>query len=85
METKIIKPSHLEKKDFVPLKSVNVESENIMKTDLQSTIGIADVSLVQVVKIPDKQLANDYVLFTKALHLRLGSCSTSLLGGGHYD
>ena len=39
----------------------------------------------QVVKILDKQLANDYVLFTEALHSRLGSCSTSLLGGGHYD
>ncbi|MGC2483029.1 MAG: hypothetical protein WA398_04655 [Nitrososphaeraceae archaeon] len=56
-----------------------------MKTDLQSNIGIAEMSLVQVVKILDKQLANDYVLFTKALHPRLGSCSTSLLGGGHYD
>ena len=85
METKIIKSSHLEKKDFVPLKTVNAESENIMKTDLQSNIGIAEMSLVQVVKILDKQLANDYVLFTKGLHSRLSSCSTSLLGGGHYD
>ncbi len=36
--------------------------------------------------VQDKQLANDYFLFTKALHSRLDSCSTStLLGGGHYD
>lgn len=82
METKIIKSSHLEKKDFVPSKAVN---ENIMKTDLKSNIGIAEMSLDQVVKILDKQLANDYALFTKALHPRLGSCSTSLLGGDHYD
>jgi hypothetical protein len=79
METKIIKSSHLEKKDFVPSKAVNA---NIMKTDLKSNIGIAEMSLVQVVKILDKQLANDYALFTKALYPRLGSCSTSLLGGG---
>jgi hypothetical protein len=82
METKIIKSSHLEKKDFVPSKAVN---ENFMKTDLKSNIGIAEMSLDQVVKILDKQLANDYALFTKVLHPRLGSCSTSLLGGGHYD
>jgi hypothetical protein len=85
METKIIKSSHLEKKDFVPLKTVNAETENIMKTDLQSNIGIAEMSLVQEVKILDKQLADDYVLFTEALHPRLGSYSTSLLGGGHND
>jgi hypothetical protein len=40
-----------------------------MKTDLQSNIGIAEMSLVQVVKILDKQLANDYVLFTQTLTL----------------
>jgi hypothetical protein len=45
-----------------------MESENIMKTDLKSNIGIAEMSLDQVVKILDKQLANDYLLFTKALH-----------------
>ncbi|MGE5662629.1 MAG: hypothetical protein ACM3X1_10335 [Ignavibacteriales bacterium] len=78
METKIIKSSHLEKKDF----AVN---ENIMKTDLKSNISIEEMSLDQVVKILDKQLANDYALFTKTLHPRLGSCSTSLLGGDHYD
>jgi hypothetical protein len=82
METKIIKSSQLEKKDFVPLKAVN---ENFMKTDLKSNIGIAEMSLDQVVKILDKQLANDYALFTRALHPKLGSRSTSLLGGGHYD
>lgn len=82
METKIIKSSHLEKKDFVPSKAVN---ENFMKPDLKSNICVAEMSLDQVVKILDKQLANDYALFTKALHPRLGSCSTSLLGGGHYD
>jgi hypothetical protein len=85
METKIVKSSHLEKKDFVPLKTVNAESENIMKTDLRSNIGIAEMSLVQVVKILDKQLANDYVLFTKALHPMLRSYTTPLLGGGYYD
>ena len=85
METKIIKSSHLEKKDFVPLKTVNAESENIMKTDLQSNIGTAEMSLVQVLKILDKQLANDCLLFIKGLHSRLSSCCTSLLGRGHYD
>jgi hypothetical protein len=39
-----------------------------MKTDLKSHIGIT-MSLDQVVKILDKQLANDYVLFTKTLTL----------------
>ena len=82
METKIIKSSHLEKKDIVPSKAVN---ENFMKPDPKSNICVAEMSLDQVVKILDKQLANDYALFTKALHPRLGSCSTSLLGGGHYD
>ena len=63
-----------------------IESENIMKTDLKSNYGIAEMSLDQVVKILDKQLANDYyLLFTKALHSRLRSCSTSLLGADHYD
>jgi hypothetical protein len=39
-----------------------------MKTDLKSNIGIAEMSLDQVVKILDKQLANDYYfLFTKPL------------------
>jgi hypothetical protein len=85
METKIIKSSHLEKKDFVPLKTVNAESENIMKTELQSNIGIAEMSLVLVVKILDKQLANDYLLFIKGLYSRLSSCCTSLLGRGYYD
>jgi hypothetical protein len=61
-----------------------MESENTMKTDLKSHIGIA-MSLDQVVKILDKQLANDYVLFTKTLNSRLGSCCNSLLGGDHYD
>ena len=53
-----------------------MESENIMKTDLKSNICIAEMTLDQ-----DKQLANDYVLLTKALHSRLGSCSTSTLLG----
>ena len=56
MENKIIKSSHLEKKDFVPLKTVNAESENIMKTDLRSNIGIAEMSLEQVVKILGKPI-----------------------------
>ena len=79
METKIIKSSHLEKKDFVPSKAVN---ENFMKTDLRSNIGIAEMSLDQVVKILDKQLANDYALFTRALHSKLGNRSASLLKEG---
>jgi hypothetical protein len=55
-------------------------------TDLKSKIGIAKMSLDQVVKILDKQLANDYyLLFTKALHPRLRGCCTSLLGANHYD
>lgn len=41
---------------------------DVMKTDLKSNIGIAEMSLDQAVKILDKQLANDYLLFTKALH-----------------
>jgi hypothetical protein len=40
-----------------------MESESIMKTDLKSNIGIADMSLDQVAKILDKQLANEYLLF----------------------
>lgn len=82
METKLIKLSHLEKK--VPSKTVNAKT-SYLEADLKSNIGIAEMSLDQVVKILDKQLANDYALFTKALHPRLGSCSTSLQGGGHYD
>jgi hypothetical protein len=39
-----------------------MESESIMKTDLQSSIAIAEMCLYQVVKILDKQLANDYLL-----------------------
>ncbi|HEY6668641.1 MAG TPA: hypothetical protein VI033_05750 [Candidatus Nitrosopolaris sp.] len=55
--------------------------ENIMKTDLKSKIGIAEMSLHQVVRVLNKQLVNDYyLLFTKALHSRLRSSSTSLLG-----
>jgi hypothetical protein len=54
-------------------------------TDLKSNVGIAKMSLDQVVKILDKQLADDYLLFTKALHPRLRSCCTSLLGADHYD
>jgi hypothetical protein len=62
-----------------------IESENIVKTDLKSNIGNAEMSL-RLVKILDKRLANDdYLLFTKALHSRLPSCSTSLLGADHYD
>jgi hypothetical protein len=54
-------------------------------TDLKSKIGIAEMSLDQVVKILDKQLINDYyLLFTKALHSRLCSC-TLLLGADRYD
>ena len=56
-----------------------------MKTDLKSNIRIAEMSLDQVVKILDKQLAKDYLLFTKALHSRLRSCSSSLLGADLYD
>jgi hypothetical protein len=48
------------KEGFCSIKNVNVESENIMKTDLQSNIGIAEMSLVQVVKILDKQLNWQY-------------------------
>jgi hypothetical protein len=62
-----------------------MESEYIMKTDLKSNIRIAEMSLDQVVKILDKQLAKDYLLFTKALHSRLRSCSSSLLGADLYD
>ena len=39
-----------------------MESESIMKTDLKSCIGIAEMFIYQVVKILDKQLANDYLL-----------------------
>ena len=39
-----------------------MESESIMKTDLKSSIGIADMYLYRVVKILDKQLVNDYLL-----------------------
>jgi hypothetical protein len=49
-------------------------------TDLKSNIGIAEMSLDQVIKILDKQLTNDYyLLFTKHLHSKLRSCCTSLL------
>jgi hypothetical protein len=41
-----------------------MESESIMKTDLKSSIDIAEMCLYQVVKILDKQLANDYLLPT---------------------
>jgi hypothetical protein len=45
-----------------------IESENIVKTDLKSNIGIAEMSL-DLVKILDKRLPNDdYLLFPKALH-----------------
>jgi hypothetical protein len=84
METKIIKSSYLEKTVFVPSKTVNAKT-SCLEADLKSNIGIAEMSLDQVFKILDEQLANDYALFTKALHPRFGSCSTSLLGGGHYD
>lgn len=86
METKIIKSSYPEKTIFVPSKTVNANAKtSCLVADLKSNIGIAEMSLDQVCKILDKQLANDYALFTNALHPRLGSCSTSLLGGGHYD
>jgi hypothetical protein len=62
-----------------------IESENIVKTDLKSNIGNAEMRL-RLVKILDKQLANDdYLLFTKALYSRPRSCNTSLLGADHYD
>ena len=60
-----------------------MEPENTIKTDLKSHIGIA-MSLDQVVKLLDKQLANDYVL-CKTLNSRFGSCCNSLLGGDNYD
>ena len=54
--------------------------------DLKTNIGIAEMSLDQVIKILDKQLANDYyLLFTKHLHSKLRSCSNSLLGSDRYD
>jgi hypothetical protein len=63
-----------------------MESENIMKTELKSNLGIAEIRLDQVVKILDEQLANDYyLLFTKALHSGPHTCSTSLLGADLYD
>jgi hypothetical protein len=39
-----------------------IKSENIAKTDLKSNIGIAEMSLDQIIKILGKQLANDYYL-----------------------
>jgi hypothetical protein len=54
-----------------------MESENIMKTDLKSNVGIAEIRLDQVVKVLDKQLANDYLLFTNAFYSNLRSCCTS--------
>ncbi|MFL6472943.1 MAG: hypothetical protein ACJ71H_19085 [Nitrososphaeraceae archaeon] len=55
-------------------------------TDLKSNIDFAEMSLDQVIKILGKQLTNDYyLLFIKALHSRLSSCSTSLLGSDRYD
>jgi hypothetical protein len=63
-----------------------MELENIMKTDLKSKIGIAEMSLHQVVRVLNNQLVNDYyLLFTKAVHSRLSSYCTSLLGSDHYD
>jgi hypothetical protein len=53
-----------------------MESENVVKT-LKFIIGIAEMSLDQVVKILDMQLANDYyLLFTKALQSRISSYCT---------
>ena len=55
-------------------------------TDLKSNIGLAEMSLDQVIKILSKQLTNDYyLLFTKHIHSKLRSCYTSLLGADHYD
>jgi hypothetical protein len=54
-------------------------------TDLKSKRGIAEMSLDQVVKSLDKQLANEYHLFTKGLHSRPSSCCTSLLGADYYE
>ena len=36
-----------------------MELEDIMKTDLKSNLGIAEIRLDQVVKILDEQLGND--------------------------
>lgn len=55
------------------------------ETDLKINIRIAEMSLDQVVKILDKQLANYYLLFTKVLRSRLHSCCTSPLVGDNYD
>jgi hypothetical protein len=54
-------------------------------TDLKFKIDIAKMSPGQVVKILDKQIANDYLLFTKGLHSGLSSCCISLLEADHYD
>lgn len=62
-----------------------MESENIMKTDLKSNIGNAEMSLAQVIKILDKRLARDhYILFTKTIHSRVRGCGSSLLGADHH-
>ena len=68
METKIIKSSYLKKTVFVPSKTVNAKT-SCLEADLKSNIGIAEMSLDQVFKILDKQLANDYALFTKGFTL----------------
>ena len=54
-------------------------------TDLKSKIGVAEMSLDQVVKILDKQLGNDNLLFTQSLDPMLNRFCTSLLGAHHYD
>jgi len=55
-----------------------MESKNIMKTDLTSNVGIAEIRLDQVVTVLDKQLANDYYfLFSNVLQFRLCIYCTS--------
>jgi hypothetical protein len=62
-----------------------MESKNIMKTDLKSNVGIAEIRLDQVVTVLGKQLANNYYfLFTKAPTLD-SIAVVLLLGTVHYD
>ena len=69
-----------------PHFAASIECAAAHGTDLKSNIGIVEMSLDQVIKILDKQLANDYyLLFTKHLHSKLRSCSNSLLGSDRYD